>query len=893
VAAEAVLVESARSHQANTLEQESVKNLPIDRRDYLSFTLLAPGVVDSSALADNSDFRVAQTPTSGFSFYGSNGRGNSVTVDGGEANNDSLGVRLTLSQEAVQEFQINRSNYTAEMGFASGGVVNIVSKVGTNRMHGSAFGFFRHDRLDAGDPFALVLRGNTLTRAKPPATRQQFGGSLGGPIRKDRTFFYAAFEGLNRDESSVVSVLTDLSIFQPTPAQEAILRGLPAAAATPLRAALTSPQSTIDLFRANSGVFPFTSNNWLFSARLDHTAGAANQFFLRYSFAKSDESNANLRALVGASRGTRTKPLDSTAALGWTHNFSERTINEARFQWNYSKGDVSSLEKFGPEININGFGFFNRDIFLPFFGTQRRYEAKDNFSLFRGSHILKFGGQLLARGNRSESHTFFPGRFNFGALPGGLVNPALAATTINGLQAFNLGLPQLYQQGFGDPTVMSTIPYYGLYIQDNWKVRPNLTLDLGLRWELDDRRDPVRTDTNNFAPRFAFAWDPFNDKKTTVRGGYGIFYSPIGYFLDYVVNALNIIDGRRQIAQVLSTIQLPAPNTIAIWQTLRRQGVIGVPTPTRSIAAEDLRQFGINITNTGPIPPLSVLFENSPDYVNAYSQQSSLGIEREVARNLALSATYTYVRTLKITRARSRNHLPAPVDPVRGIRVWSAPFFVNPLLIQHNVYESTARAFYSGVVLEMKKRFSRNFSLNANYTFSRAIDEVTDFNSDWQANDQTNLRAERALSAFDQRHKVVAYASWTTPGQLQVAPLFRANSARPFNLLAGFDLNADRHPNTDRPRFAGRNTGIGPNFWTFDLRVGRRVRLSDAAGVELMAEAFNLFNRLNFASINNTVGDLPGPFNVHGRHDRRPSDPLGFTSAFDPRRIQLGVRLSF
>jgi len=894
VSAAAALVEGERSHQASTLEQESVRNLPIDRRDYLSFTLLTPGVVDSSGLADNTDFRVVQTPTSGFSFYGSNGRGNSVTVDGGEANNDSGGVRLTLAQEAVQEFQVNRSNYSAEMGLASGGVVNIISKAGSNAVHGSAFAFFRHQSLDAGDPFALDLRGDRLTRVKPSSQRQQFGGSLGLPLRKDRTFFFGAFEGLNRDESSVVSLLTDLSIFQPTPAQNAILDRLTAAQAAPLRAALTSPQSTIDLFRRNSGVFPFTSNDWRFSARLDHRASDSNQLFLRYSFAKSEETNANIRALVGASRGTRVRPLDSTVMAGWTHSFSERAINELRAQWNYSLGRYSSLDAHGPEINIAGFGFFNRDIFLPSFSTTRRYEIRDSLSWTRGSHHWKFGGQLLLRGNRSESHTFFPGRFNFGELPGSLVNAALASTSITGLQAFNLGLPQIYQQGFGDPTVFSTIPYYGLYVQDSWKAKPNLTLDFGLRYDLDDRRDPLPTDANNLAPRFAFAWDPFGDNKTAFRGGYGIFYSPIYYQIDYVVNALNVIDGRRQIAQVLTTLPTPGAASAAnIFQTLRRQGVIGVPTPVRTIASEDLRQFGINVTHTGPIPPLTVLFENSPDYVNAYSQQASFGIEREVASNLSLAITYTYVRTLKVTRARSRNHLPAPVDPRLGIRVWSAPFFVNPLLIQHNVYESTGRAFYSGVVLEMRKRFRRSFLLNANYTFSRAIDEVTDFNSDFQANDQTNLRAERALSAFDQRHKFVVYGSWTTPGRLQIAPVFRANSARPFNLLAGFDLNADRHPNTDRPRFAGRNTGIGPGFWTFDLRVGRRFRLRERAELELTGEAFNLLNQLNFASINNTVGDMPGPFRVEGRHDRRPSQPLGFTSAFDPRRIQLGLRVSF
>jgi hypothetical protein len=895
VSAQPALLESQRSHQADTLEEQFVHGLPIDRRDYLSFTLLAPGVVDSSALADNADFRVTQTKDSGLSFYGSNGRGNSITIDGGEANDTAGGVRLTLSQEAVQEFQINRSNYSAELGGASGGVINIVSKAGANKARGTAFAFFRTDKLDAADPFAKVLSDDGLSRIKPPADRQQFGASLGLPIRKDKIFLFAAIEGLNRDESSVVSVLTDMSIFQPTPEQNAILDRLPAPAAAVLRAALTSPPSTIEMFTRNSGVFPFVTDDWKFSVRLDHQVSNSNHFLFRYNYGNVNETNASIRALVGASRGSELHKFDSTSLLGWSHTFSNRAMNEARFQWNYENFQVSSLERFGPEINISGFGFFNRDIFLPHYTIERRYNVKDDFSYFRGSHNLKFGGLALARGNRTAAHTFFDGRFGFGPLPGGLVNAALASTTITGLQAFNLGLAQSYQQGFGDPTVLSTDPFYGLYIQDSWKVRPNLTLNIGLRYELDDRRDPIPTDTNNFAPRFAFAWDPFNDKKTAVRGGYGIFYSPIYYQIDYVVNALGIINGHRQIAQVLTTIQTAGPAAANnIFTTLRRQGVIGVPTPTRMITSADLAQFGITITHTGAIPPYTVLFENSAEYVNPYSQQASLGIERELTRDLSVSATCTFVRTLKITRARDKNLLLAPVDPQLGIRVWSPPYFVDPLLFQFNVYEPTARAFYSGAVFEVRRRFSGSFSLSGNYTFNRATDEVVDYGSDFQANDQTNLRAERALSSFDQRHKLVIYGLWSAPGRLQVAPVFRANSARPFNLLVGADLNQDRHSTTDRPAFAGRNTGIGPCFWSFDLRLAHKVFLRESRSLELIAEAFNLFNRLNFASVNNLgLGNLTGPFNLKGRRDRNPSEPLGFTSAFDPRRIQLGVRLSF
>ena len=895
VTARPLLLEAERSHQASTMEKEIVQSLPINRRDYLTFALLAPGVADSSALADNTDYRIKQAPNSGLSFYGSNGRGNWITVDGGEANDSRGGVRPTISQEAVQEFQINRSNYSAELGGASGGVIAIVSKSGTNRIHSSLFGFFRDQSLDAGDPFAADLRGGALTRIKPPSQRQQFGGTAGLPLKRDQTFLFAAMEGLRRRESSAVSVLTDLSIFQPTPAQRAILDSLPPADAAPLRAALTSPAETVDLFKRNSGVFPFFTDDWKFSLRLDHRPGPADQLFFRYNYTNSSETNSTVRALVGATRGTRIETLDSTSILGWTHAFSERDVNEARFQWNYRNFLVNSLETFGPQINLAGFGFFNRDLTLPSNTIERRYEAKDSFTRQRGSHILKFGGSLLFRGNSTNTDLYAAGSFNFGQLPGSMVSPALASTTINSVQSFNLGLAQAFRIGFGDPIVSSTDPTVNLFLQDSWKVSPFLTLDFGLRYELDDRRDPMPTDTNNFAPRVGFAWDPFQDKKTTVRGGYGIFYSPTYYHIDYVAQALADINGHRQFAQVATNILTPglaAPSNI--FRTLRGQGVITLPTPSRPIRPADLTQFGLAFNHTGPIPASSVMFYHAPDYVNSYSQQASLEIERELARDLVLSASYTFVRTLKITRARDTNLLPAPVDPRLGIRVWSAPYFVNPLLAQNNIYESSARALYSGMIVELRKRFSRSFSLNAHYTLSKATDDVVDFNSGFQANEQTNLAAEHALSSFDQRHKFVAFALWAAPRGLQLAPIFRANSARPFNLYVGSDLNGDRHPDTDRPAFAGRNTGIGPNFWTFDLRLSRRMNLGERSHLELIGEAFNLFNRLNFASINNGgLGNMPGPFHIHGRHDRTPSQPLGFTSAFDPRRIQVGFRLSF
>jgi hypothetical protein len=500
------------------------------------------------------------------------------------------------------------------------------------------------------------------------------------------------------------------------------------------------------------------------------------------------------------------------------------------------------------------------------------------------------------RGTHTESHIFFTGRFTFGELPGSVLDPAFPSTfTLNSLQSFNLGLAQTYLQGAGDPVVASTNPFWAAYLQDTWKAAPGLTLDFGVRYELDQRQRPLPTTRTNIAPRFGLAWAVGSNQRTVVRAGYGIYFSPIYYQIDWSVNALNDFSGRRQIGQAFTSILVPGPAAANnIYSTLVRQGVIGVPTPVRSINASDVAQFGVSFSRSGPLSPFAILFENSPDFTNPYAQQASASVERQIGQDLSVAVGFTWVRTLKLTRSRDANLLPAPVDPQLGIRVWSDPaYFVDPLIAQRNVFESTANADYAGLILEVTRRFGRGFSFHANYTLSSTKDDVVDYNSDFQAADQADLRAERAYSSFHQRHKFVAWAIWQGPAKVNLAPILRINSGRPFNLLAGVDINQDRHDATDRPIGAGRNTGRGPGFFSVDLRLAREFALSEAYRVELITESFNLLNRLNFASVNNVVGLLAPPFNVTGRHDRIPTEPLGFTSAFEPRRFQIGIRLRF
>jgi hypothetical protein len=1004
VTAEPPVVETERGAQANVVTEQTIRELPINRRDYLTFTLLAPAVSDSTRLASDQDYRVKQTPQSGLSFYGSNGRGNSVTVDGGEVNDDAGGVRLNMSQDAVQEFQINRSNYGADLGGASGATINIVSKSGGNDVHGSLFGYFRNDALDAANPFSIsqaLAPGATFNPAAPDVqgshvkdtlTREQFGGAIGFPIKKDKTFLFSSFEGLLGDAQNAVPLLTNTSIFRASAQQKSIFTQLAALGtanvpclSTPLTflpanvciGALTSgltisPVTGLSAgqiarnkfinsqFETNGGLFPYTNRLYLASTRLDHQFSDRNQVALRYSFGHDLEQNPDVTSLTGFSRGSAVKAFDHTMLASWFHQFSPRTLNEARVQWNYSNFAVVPNVPGEVGLDIPGFANIGTQIFIPNFTIMRRYEFADNVSLIRGKHNIKFGGYELYRGNHSESHTFFPGRFVFGNLPGGLLSPCFVSSTptapvnpcglttpgaaINSIQSVSLGLPQFYQQGFGNPTYNYPRPFTAAFVQDQWQMAPNFTLNVGVRYELDSQYGALSTDKNNFAPRLSIAWDPFKDHKTVVRAGYGIFYSPIYGQIADVVQTLGLVNGNRQIAQTFVSINPSgvAPpgvcpgnvlNAPCIFGNLFAQGKVQCTTPAAGNAAcitpADLTQFGINITHTGPVPPLSVLFSAQPNYQNPYSQQAEFGIEREIARGWAVSLSGIYVHTIGLpvaidTNARPVNFTTVPLanGQTASFRNWSATnpqcagagvvnCFVNPLLLQNDVYSSKGSAVYEGAILEVKKRFSTHFSVLANYTFSKAFDTTTDFNSDFGPVDNTNLAGERSLSSFDQRHKVVIATivdTGNSGGRLfsgfQLAPIFRYNSGHPFNLLAGADVNGDRHSTNDRPIGAARNTGLGPDFMDFDMRISRRFKMGERANLQLLAEGFNLANRTNYASVNNVVGPNFGlpvalggsgftTFNVKGSAAFSPSTPLAFTSAFPMRQFQLGLRIGF
>jgi hypothetical protein len=1069
------VVETERGSQADTITQTYIEDLPIDRRDYLTFTLLLPGVADSTRLADDQDFRVKQTPQSGLSFYGSNGRGNSVTVDGGETGDDAGGVRLTISQDAVQEFQVNRSNYAAEYGAASGATINIVSKSGTNDVHGSIFSFFRNSGLDARDPFAFnqaLQPGQVFDPTQPDSVgspvkdslgRYQFGGNVGLPVHKDKTFLFLAFEGLRQDAQNAVPLLTDTNIFRTTSDQNTVLGQLaqgtapsvpcisnpnpalpptflPAAqCAAALGSLLTVSQSTgltpgqtalnsylINQFESNGGLFNYNTRQYLASGRLDHRISDSDQLSISYRYGYDLEQNPDVQSLTGFSAGSSIRDYDDNLQVSWFHEFSPRTQNEFRFQWDYNSFNVIPNEPGQVGLQIAGFANnLGTNIFLPNLTILRRYEFADNVTMVRGRHTIKFGVDELLRGNHTESHTYMPGRFVFGSLPGVAVSPCFLPTaenpcgvatngaTIDSLQAASLGEPNLYQQSFGDPDYPAyTRPLTGFYLQDSWKITSNFTLNYGVRYDIDSQYKPLNTYYGDVGPRISFAWDPFKDHKTVVRGGYGIFYGPIDAQIPQVDLSLGVLNKNRstvenqhnasavpdQVNNLINTCGLgfpgvpifpanpgstspctryisiyadpitptglPIANSAAVFQGLFGEGLIQCTTPTPGneacITPAAVAPFGIIAANSGQLAPLQAFFSNPPNYKPPYSQQASIGIEREISPGFSIGVSGIYSHTQRLPVAIDTNLLQAPMstiqlangksfsyrnwntsaltDPAAGLQT-SGPgaggvypcavtlngfgqpvssCFVNALVTQNNQYTSAASALYEGMIVEVKKRFSDHFTVFGNYTYSKAFDTSTDFNTDYGPQDPTNLGLDRALSEFDERNKVVVAGVFDSPWRgwlsgFSLSPIFQYHSGHPFNLLAGTEVNGDNHTTNERPIGAPRDSGLGPNYIDFDMRLTWQHKLGERVNMILTAEGFNIANRTNFASVNNEVSPLFGlptavggggntTFNVHGIRPgtvladgsiATSSTPLAFTSALPKREIQLGIRFNF
>src|SRR5262245_55143565 len=954
------LIETERAHQSSTITQRPINKLPINGRNFLDFARLTPGVVEESPTITS--VQVQALTTSGLSFAGQNGRANTVQIDGVD-NNDAVsnGVRPTISQEAVSEFQINRNGYNAEFGRATGGVINIVSKSGTNQFHGNFYNFFRNERLDARNAFASAIRQD------PPFKRNQPGFTFGGPIKKDRTFFFTAYEGLIRRESAFTTILADPSILQPTPGQQDLINtligsGAPALVAQgqQLQALLTTSQNsplsanrnTFNLLASSTGAFPLIQTTSTGSLRLDHSLNEQDFLFLRASLTNDSQHNILVGGLKAPSAGFDLGSRDNTFVLGETHVFRGGSSNEFRFQNIRNTYNVDTVDPFGPRLLVGGIGVFGRDFSSPSERTQRRIQFLDNFSLSRGRHNIKFGADFSRYSIDTVSAIFLGGIIEFTQLPiplgqvlgnapatqlvtalntpraaGGLGRPDLAPviTTqpLTTVQQVNFGFARSINQGFGNPNTQLNGQVLGLYLQDGFKALSNLYLSFGLRYDYELQPSGTPRDDNNVGPRFGFAYDPFNNQRTVLRGGGGVYYQSLITGLAFIPSVLQ----RGRIGGVLVTadprvtpisptspcgqaLATGLPPSFCFYQQVVAQGLLTSPS-TRSIPESAYSNL-LGLTRTTNTNRLFVRL--APDAVNGYGAQANFGIDQQIGRDWNVSINYLFNRGVKLIRSRQVNALPNPLV----LDALGRPALVrraDPTRLADQVFESAGSSTYHGMAVSVNKRFGRHYQVIGSYTYGRTISDAADITFEQGPQDPTNVRADRSLSSFDLRHRVSLAAIFESPyrggggspwyeralADFYLAPIITARSGFPFDIRTGIDINLDNNIN-DCPFAVGRNTGIGPMFFTTDLRVGRQIRFraDNPLGIELIFDAFNIFNRTNFKEVNGvTNGALF--LNQLGFTDVRvegssriPANQFsGFTSAYEPRIIQIGAKFNF
>lgn len=807
VTTETAVIEAARTQISETILPHEVDSLPLNGRNYLDLALLVPGVSRTNTGSNQRFAETSAVPGTGISIAGQRNLNNSFIIDGVSANDDAAGLAGTFySQDVIREFQVVTSGGIAEFGRASGGIVNIITKSGTNDWRGRLYGFFRNQRFDARNP---------LAPRKDPLTQAQYGASIGGALRRDRTFIFSNFEQTRRNDAGVITI---------APANiEAINTRLNGFG---YRGELTQ-----------TGVFASGYDVTNLFARVDHKINEANLLAARYSFYDASSPNSrNAGGLNAIGRGTGLENRDQTLTGSIISTLNPRTINEARWQFTRSRLRAPVNDLVGPAVNISGVASFGTATFSPTARDVDLYEVVNNVTTQRPSHSLKGGVDLLL----NRVNIVFPG-----ALQG--------VYTFSSLPNFLSGRYATFQQAFGESSQFQSNPNVGLFAQDEWRPRTDLTINAGLRYDAQFLPDPVRTDANNFAPRLGVAYAP-GDHKTVIRASFGIYFDRIP--LRAISNALQR-DGRKYRVAVLSFGQAGAP---AFPDTL----------------------------DAFPSELLASITSIDPNIRNSYSEQANLQVERELPFNSSLSVGYIHLRGLHLIVSRNVNVPTAPASA--GVPNLGRP---DPRFANVSRYESSGDSYYDGLTFSFNKRANRWAGARISYTLSKTIDDAGNFFF-FAPQNNFNLRDERGLSDNDQRHHLTLSGTFGVPATgggstfrrsvegLEFSYIFNYGSRLPFNIQTGADRNFDTNTN-DRPLGVGRNTGRGFDYASLDLRLRRKFGFNEHFSLEAIAEAFNILNRANLQLPNNIYGTGATPLASFGRPN----------AADNPRQIQFGLRLNF
>jgi len=902
-------VDSQKSEVSQVIDTQKISDLPISGRDFIDFVLLTPSVNvgRSTAVGAQSPFQetVLQLSFGGLrethsAFFGLDGTDYTTSISGVQ--------RVSPSQDWVQEFRVANGPYTADNGRNLGAVVNTITKSGGNEVHGSVYEFFRNNKLDSN---------NLLSAPGFNALRfNQFGGNLGGPIPRDKNFYFLGYEGQRRAESPLYSSF----ILHCTDNPGCLGPGTPS---------INQVKQSLSLQAENLGSILQIGDSDKFFGKLTNVLSDKSTLNIGYLF--NDDRKQHI---PGAAPGQglpsfyRNNPVrDQTVYGNLLHVFGSRWTAEGVLNFGRRTFHLDPVGAgFEPAILVAD--LFNSGGIQGgvHYYSEQHFQAAGNLTYIRGNHSFKFGGDFEPVWIAAQTTFFTPGAgiftpqsffgaAPFNAPPFGPGTPVeflfLQPRSFFGQQIPPRTLP--FQTGLyagpaaSDFTNSTNLKFLhklsGLYAQDQCRLQPNLTLTLGLRYDLDffPSAADVRvngkmhpTNYGNVQPRVALAY-AFRQGKGVVRAGFGLFTGPFDYS-DIMVSW----QGASAFTNISQPILPEFADSSNSLVGLGPSGIVGVAGPSLASQAFD------NFAHNGAYPDPSTLLQFPLGYVkrkfpNAYDEQTSLEVENEIAKGLFVSLGYQFVHALKLPVYDSINAVPSgtlptgvqaftPADPNFGFALEATP---------------TGYSIYHAGTLSVRKPFAHHYGVLANYTYSKSIDIATDVQLTDSPMDYLHPNLDRGLSENDMRHHFVLALMGESPNtwnpvlrNFKVSMLNTLQSPRYYTIFAGFDVNGDQFPFSDRVGNTGRNTYRGGSSYTTDVRVQRVFNVSERLKAEASAEVFNLFNRQNVNGIDTVygapafLGPIPQKF---GDGISSPTNPtFGSPNFVAPaRQLQLAVRLIF
>jgi hypothetical protein len=864
-------VDTNTSQVSGVINERTLTNLPLNGRNFLDLAFLIPG----NAPAPNYD--PTKTTTIEVSSAGQLGRGGNIAVDGADNNDDVVGGTLqNFPQDGLAEFQIATNRFTAEVGRSASSAINIVTKSGSNDFHGSGAFFFRTSGLSSVLP--TLDRSLVAAQGRPPFDREQYAASIGGPIKRDRAWFFAAFEYRNQD-GVVITGVRDLAA----------------------RRVVTS-------------FSPAPLNDLLFTGRGDWQVAKNDRMSFRYSDQREDDvDRGSLRRPIGTG-DNRQHSFNHYHAFvyNWTHTFSSTVLNDFVFHENNFLNRIPSFVENKNEIrfpSVQDGGNFR----IPQQTPQNRLQFRDNLSWTTGAHALKFGGEF----QRIDAGAVFD-LFGSGTIE---TTEDFATRDRNGDGQVNdndIVIADTIRSSapVRPPTVQDLDNnYFAFYAQDDWKVRPNFTLNLGLRWEVDTNVKNLKNfaeinpilgpfvgssrsrEYNNFAPRIGFNWDPWSNGRTSIRGGYGIYYDRIVLEVPLLER---LLDGRKLAIQVRLGSELDAAGNF----------LPGTPTLANPFVGTALTGVGIGI---------NILDHNLS---TPYVQQFNFGFQRELTRDLILSADYIHAFGSKFIIGRF-------IGSVFNPAIGGNDDVVN--------IESSVKTWYDGMLLNVQKRFSNRYSFNASYTLQKSFNFSNDDQIPFQVPplNPNNLRLDKGPPPNEERHRFTFHAVIDMPYNFQLSPIYTLASDVPFDIQLPPDIGGTRIPvlqrnaggrtfrtgselnaflnafNTGRP-LASRlplvreDLELGDSFQSLDFRLTKTFRFTEHFNIQGIAEVFNLFNVTNIRGVNNVnfsgfqntlLRDSPNPLDAGFLRSSRFGSAIqtagGVFGTGGPRAFQFAVRMNF